>query len=188
MGPYLFFQLHFIQCPSHSDLSVRPHAGHSVLPQGLHTYSSLCTEYDCHPSFTQKTRHHFSYRSSITVTFSEESFLTPLSRQIPSSAPFWCHSHCCQDPPLSSQQAWPHSEHYSQQTPVTFCPMAFVCPWEHCHLNTGCYRERLETGGHDTESKFYSKTNGKLFESFKERRDLITFLKGHLGCHMENRL
>lgn len=43
-------------------------------------------------------------------------------------------------------------------------------------------------GGHDIESRFYSKSNVKPFESFKLRKhDLIAFLKGHLGCYMENK-
>lgn len=86
-GPHLFLQHHFISCCSHSSLPVA-HVPTTPLPlHGLCTCCSLCSDHECHPSFTQLTHNHLSYHGSITVTCSEKSFLTLMSTQIPFSVP-----------------------------------------------------------------------------------------------------
>lgn len=119
-----------------------PWAGHSVPTRALQVLSPLRRTWL--PSLLHTVNlQNLSHRSSVSVTFSEKSFLTSLSRQIPSLCPLVSEPL----PSLPTRILLAFTSSHQQLLPADTCalrPMAFVCPWEHPDPHTGWYPERLE--------------------------------------------
>lgn len=138
---------------------------------------------------------HLSYRGSITVTCSEKSFLTLMSTQIPFSVPSSMVATAVPARPYPH----PHPLSGHPHTPRAPCCKTLWLPagWllsvherPPPHLETGV-RGRNRSGRlwgpwYRVQILFLVQWEG-IWEFWAEdRRDLITFLKGHLGCYMEN--